>query len=200
MGISTGTGSRRPWGAVGGPLVPLLPASPHPTLPLGFTRSNAEPPAPLSSPPQLPEPPMPHTPGSGVWRGLAGTATPGPPTNPVPGVPRSWGGVPIHPGTPWPGDGSPGGAPAGSRTHVLGSEGPERQLDRSGVSRFPAWSCPTMSPLMLGVPQPGWGAPGGIAAPLDPPAWPARTGLSGREGGCSPGLGGPWCSLMWLQS
>lgn len=192
---------------MGGPLVPLPPASPHPTLPLGFTRSDAEPPAPLSVPPQLPEPPMPHTPGSGVWRGLAGTATPGPPTNPVLGVPRSWGGFLSTPARHGRVTALPGERRQEAGPMCRGQKGLRDGLFGAGSASSqpgPVLPCPR---LCLGCPsQAGgglgavWGAPGGIAAPLDPPAWPARTGLSGREGGCSPGLGGPWCSLMWLQS
>lgn len=191
MGISTGTGSRRPWGAVGGPLVPLLPASPHPTLPLGFTRSNAEPPAPLSSPPQLPEPPMPHTPGSGVWRGLAGTATPGPPTNPVPGVPRSWGGSLSTPARHGRVMALPGERRQEAGPMCWGQKGLRDSLigaGSAGSQPGPVLPCPR---LCLGCPNQAGEPREELLPPWIPlPGLPGQAFLAGRVG-AAPGWGGP---------
>lgn len=181
------------------------PASAH-TTPWLYRERRRAAGTPVCPPLQLPELPTPPTPGSGIRRVLASTATPRPPTSPVlgGGVPSPRGSPP-KPDTPQPGDGSPPGAPAGNRTHVPGSGGPGRRLGSARSQPGPGLPCPHSC---VGCPSWLWGG-GTLGSPrrncIPPPPHPQFPPLPdlprqispARRVGAAPG-GGPWCSLMWL--
>lgn len=193
MGISTGEGSRRPWG---GPAPPQL----RRTLPLGFTESDAEPPAPLCVP-LFSSPSSPRRPHPGLASGESW------PVQPLQGHPPAlyWGGV-------FPARGGPPRSPTRhSRVTALPREHRQETgpMCRGQEGLGDGWGQPVPSLALAcrvptrawGVPAgfgggAPWGAPGGIASP--PPPIPSSPPCltcpdrSLRHGGwVLPRVGGP---------